>query len=1016
MKHFLLTLFALLISNNQLYAQEDLSKLSYTVIDSFVNLNYEKSNYSKVILYLQAGKDKAELEYGTLDTIFAEYTGNLGFFYKRLGQYKKAEPLLLLAKDIVVQVQGEKHPAYATTISNLGSFYLEMAQFEKAEKFYLEALQNRAKTLGKEHPQYAISLNVIGNLYQQMGLYEAAEAVYLESKKIRAKVYGENHPKYATVLNNLAGVYHSMQMLERAEPLLLLSMNIKIKALGEMHPSNARTMNNLASLYQDMKRYADAEKFYLKATEIEAAVYGKAHPDYARSLMNLAVLYRKMDLVTRAEERFLKTKKIYVNTLGEDSPSYSTLLNNLASLYTDVKKYAQAEQLYIQSRDIRLKTMGKESMLYATSLNNLASLYLATGKLDTAINYILQSIDANSPDFDSTLLNANSKEWQGFITANYYSNFAMSNSIQLFLFIIQKKYKTSKDPKVLNQYYELSKIAMQFNERIRNNLNEEKDKLRLLAYNTEYIKHGIEAAVRFQKKPYIEEAFHFAEQNKSVLLADAIKGNRARTLGDLPDSLIIQEIDLQKKISQIKQKVFKNKSAEEKRLKNQELTALQSQLETFIASIKNKYPKYHALKYQNITAKAADIQASLDDKSAFIEYFMMDSTCYLFWLSSTEIQVYPIALGSDELKRSISTFRHTLSNYSLLVKDEKKAYRSYVKKAHWFYKNLLESALKGKAVENLIIVTDGELGHLPFETFLMQDVINEASLAYKDLPYLFKKYNISYNYSATLWKENLNLRSKANNGKMLACASSYPSVDSTLADMRLPYFYKLRSSLQKLPAAQQEIKALSEEFEGTFLWNELTNERFFKQNAADYAVIHLAMHGILEPYRPMLSSLVFTENKDSLEDNFLQAYEISRLQLNADLVVLSACETGYGTFEQGEGIISLARSFMYAGVPSLVVSLWQVNDGSTAIIMKAFYQNLATGMSKAEALGKAKLAYLQNAQGIMAHPAFWSPFIQLGDSKPIYLAAKGTWNYWLMGSVLFTLGMGLFFWRRQRAV
>jgi len=147
----------------------------------------------------------------------------------------------------------------------------------------------------------------------------------------------------------------------------------------------------------------------------------------------------------------------------------------------------------------------------------------------------------------------------------------------------------------------------------------------------------------------------------------------------------------------------------------------------------------------------------------------------------------------------------------------------------------------------------------------------------------------------------------------------------------------------------------------------------------------------------MLSSLAFTENQDSLEDNFLQAYETSRMKLNANLVVLSACETGYGKFEQGEGIISLARSFMYAGVPSLVVSLWQVNDASTAAIMTSFYQNLADGMDKSVALQQAKFTYIKSASGIMAHPAFWSPFIQLGNSSPINLATKKSWLPWGIG-------------------
>ncbi len=150
------------------------------------------------------------------------------------------------------------------------------------------------------------------------------------------------------------------------------------------------------------------------------------------------------------------------------------------------------------------------------------------------------------------------------------------------------------------------------------------------------------------------------------------------------------------------------------------------------------------------------------------------------------------------------------------------------------------------------------------------------------------------------------------------------------------------------------------------------------------------MHGLLNENRPMLSSLAFTEDGDSLNDNFLQAHEISKMELNADLVVLSACETGYGRFETGNGIASLARAFMYAGVPSLVVSLWQVNDASTAIIMQNFYKHLASGMTKSAALRQAKLDYIEMVDNpIAAHSAFWSPFILIGDEAPVELQSKG---------------------------
>ena len=167
----------------------------------------------------------------------------------------------------------------------------------------------------------------------------------------------------------------------------------------------------------------------------------------------------------------------------------------------------------------------------------------------------------------------------------------------------------------------------------------------------------------------------------------------------------------------------------------------------------------------------------------------------------------------------------------------------------------------------------------------------------------------------------------------------------------------------------------------------------FKEKAGDYAVIHLAMHGLLDPNAPILSSLAFTEDGDSVENNFLHAYEISKMKLNADLVVLSACETGYGRFDKGNGIASLAQAFAYAGAPALVVSLWQVNDYVTSEIMKNFYQNLANGMEKDEALQRAKMQYIKDAIEVGAHPAFWSPFILMGNTDAIYLKTKGAADF-----------------------
>jgi len=339
------------------------------------------------------------------------------------------------------------------------------------------------------------------------------------------------------------------------------------------------------------------------------------------------------------------------------------------------------------------------------------------------------------------------------------------------------------------------------------------------------------------------------------------------------------------------------------------------------------------------------------------------------------------------------------------------------KSAHWFYKKLLTPVLKDQTgVKNLIIVTDGELGHLPFETFLVEQAPQQVT-PYKNLYYLIQDYTISYNYSATLWQENKEAHKSKNNGQLLAVAANYDlELDSSMMDLRLPTDQWLREHLNSLPAARKEVETLQEQFQGFFAFDSLASEKTVKAKAADYAVLHFAVHGILDKKRPVLSSLAFSEDNDSLESNFWQAHEISKLPLNANLVVLSACETGYGKFETGNGIASLARAFMYAGASSLIVSLWQVNDQTTSRIMQILYQNLADGQEIDEALRQAKLDYIQSAKGITAHPAFWSPFIQIGKTEPVAIKTKGRlWPWLLGGGIVLLLGLGVALVRRNRA-
>ncbi|HYC85532.1 MAG TPA: CHAT domain-containing protein, partial [Chryseosolibacter sp.] len=199
---------------------------------------------------------------------------------------------------------------------------------------------------------------------------------------------------------------------------------------------------------------------------------------------------------------------------------------------------------------------------------------------------------------------------------------------------------------------------------------------------------------------------------------------------------------------------------------------------------------------------------------------------------------------------------------------------------------------------------------------------------------------------------------------------------------------KFRDRLTALSWNQEEVTSIGKMMDGVALVGNEAVERRFKESAADYGIIHLAMHALIDDDRPMYSRLAFSFDNDTTEDNFLNAHELYNLELPAQLVVLSACETGYGKFHSGEGIMSLAHAFTFAGCPSIVMSHWVADDQATSELMRLFYANLAQGMDKAEALRQAKLDFLMQADAIRQSPGLWSSFVVVGDRSPISLQSS----------------------------
>lgn len=943
------------------FAQSDYRKfmpLSYSQIDSMMMIYYQKGNFSKCIPLMLAGQTKAKAEFGERDSIFSEYTNNLAVFYYQTGQFDKALPLYTL----VIRIDKE--------------------------------------TLGPFHPNFAISLNNLASLHKELGDFESALPLFIQAKNIREKSLGLLHPDFATSLNNLAGIHHDMGDFELALPLYLQAKNIRKKLLGPFHPNFAVSINNLAYLHKEMKNFELALPLFIQAKEIWEKASGQMHPDFALALDNLAGIHQDMGNFELALPLAIQAKNIREKLLGPFHPNFANSVNHLARLHQEMGNFKLALPLFIQAKNIREKSLGSLHPYFASTINHLAFLHLKMGNYAQARELLEQALQINSGLNISLHIHNN---WaDSLLHATYPSNL----HLELMIVSLDHTYKLLSKKKASKNRQEKQKIVanlvVQLLHKLRNQISNEKDKLRILKSSTTWLEKNLTI---LNTKEHSSKAFQLADENKSVLLLQATKSEEAYKLGLLPDALISKDKKMLKKQHQLQAKLTEKRSKLEKDSLRNELIHINQDIDDFTQLLKKDYPKYYKLKQHQVTIKTENIQALLEDSTALLEYVISDSIIHIFYVDNKQVQWKKTFVPKEILKTKIKSLHQALSNYKMIIDDEKRSYREYTFQAHWFYKNLLAPVLNDKKnIKNLIFVTDGELGHLPFETFLMEQAPQNLT-DYHLLHYLVNDYNISYNYSAALWKENTEAPSPKNNGQILAMAANYETEldSSVLNKIRLPVDQWLRKKLHALPSARKEVETLEKKYQGFFAFDALASEKTVKEKAANFAILHFATHGVLDNKKPMLSSLAFTEDHDSLESNFWQAYEISKIQLKANLVVLSSCETGFGKFEKGNGIASLSRAFMYAGASSLIVSLWQVNDYATSEIMNILYANLANGMKKDAALRQAKIQYMKSAKDVLAHPAFWSSFIQIGNTRPVSIKKKNKTMPWMIGGLIAAL-------------
>jgi len=531
----------------------------------------------------------------------------------------------------------------------------------------------------------------------------------------------------------------------------------------------------------------------------------------------------------------------------------------------------------------------------------------------------------------------------------------------------------------------------------------------------------------------VEQAFQFAEKYKAKTMLDILSRGKFLLREFLNDTLKTQ---LQQLISQhetahqkLSVELAKANRDDAKIIDlDEEITDLELRKLALLAKLRKEHEQYYHLTTPQILT-LAEIQKTLGEGQALLEYIVGAEAISAFVISKDTVACVRIAMGRTQLADHLAELSTIFDRPREIADSPAMPINSphladfTIPPAYSLYTILikpLEAFLQHH--DDLIIVPDDVLSYLPFELLVYDTSAVKTKYDFDHARFLLEKYIISYSSSASLlnpslrpaWSANKGILAMGNPDFAASPAGLWTSKDAA-ADLQR------NINLLPLPNSEIEVEAVGEVFnasDNSIYTGHDADEAVFKREAPGYSVIHLATHFLYNDDKPLYSKIVLARDAEGEEDGYLQTYEIFNMQLHANLAVLSACNSGLGKLRKGEGLISISRAFLFAGVPSTLLSLWNVDDRSTSEIMENFYRHLAAGLNKKRALQQAKLDYLNATESAGKDPFYWAPFVLTGDYGPVELpASHSQWRFVtaaLFGLLLMALLVRLVY-RRQKA-
>jgi len=884
----------------------------------------------KALADIADGRKRVEIvekDQGPESPALASALNGLATIFFRQGGFEQARIPLECSLAVQENIFGSDHPGTASTRNNLGLLYMKLGLYERARPLLEQVLALREKTLGPEHPGTAASLNSLAGLFNDQGLYEKAGPLFERTLQIQEKMIGPENPRTIYTLINLAVVLLAERRLDEARTRCEQALSRSEKVLGPLHAVTIQAVSTLAAILSDQGNLSEARPLYERALGAWEKTLGPSHPQTAAGLNNLALFLKRQGLYTEALPLYQRARTIWEKTLGPEHPRTARALDNLAVLLADLEKNREAWEMIRQAVQIRQKHLGKT--LWALSESERFPILAAQeSSLNSLLGFPVPHGVSQGPVLEALLA------WKGVAgRASFSSREKLSRIL-------------SPDQRVLwNQFR------------------------------------------------------HVEGQLSREVYAPASGGGevRERRLRALLEERNSVEVRLNRSLG---------------------------------PGAQEEPPSWKAL------------QASLPERAAFLDFFVHQIYRPAVWKDGQMVlkgswgadhleawvvrggQEDParIDLGEvDPIETRVHSFLASLQGDSLVLRGGKALSPSgknpeeegaHLRSVLW---DPLASILED--VETVFVSPDSFLGGLPFEVIPLEDGT-----------FLVEHFAFSYSEDVSVLRQETDEPTNRFPGILLAGGFDYgpPEKVSQPASAASSISREGLGIWNPLPATAREAEGIRSLYERIFpeergsrlLKGGAPTEAQLKQEMPHFGSLHLATHGFFNPeglpsmweesrkeayeergrigetrqvtgrFPGLLSGLVCAGSNDPRgggdNDGFLTAEEVSWLDLHGcDLVVLSACETGLGRPQSGEGMMSLRRAFHMAGVRTVVSSLWQVKDESTTTLMLSFYRNLwQRRQGKLEALRNAQLEMLaRNRREHQGHalPRTWGAFVLSGD-------------------------------------